>query len=440
VSKRTLVHTAIPAAATTAGASSVTRARPATPKSSGAQRSAGDQERGMLQRKASGWQPTSVAPPIIHDALRAPGQPLDAATRAFMEPRFGFDFSQVRVHADARADESARAVSAQAYTVGRDVVFSAGQYAPETTAGRRLLAHELAHVVQQRGAASPAELEIGAPDTAYEQDASRQGDRVAQGEPAAKLGPLARPAVVQRSLFGGILGGILGAVGGIAIGALTGGLVGAVVGGVAGLIAGAAIGEAASTRSRKLTAEEIVMAREIFQDSIDYTAITITRDSMLAVGAPRTLGNTIHLKSDWGHFRGDTLELTEQGKETLIHEMTHVWQYQNGGLDYIPLSLIAQLRASIFGKDRNAAYDWRAAHDAGLPWEDWNPEQQAAAVEEYNRLLGLTRSGKATAEDYHKLTILLPYIESVRRREGAPGGMRSAWGARAPSANEKSWP
>ncbi len=90
------------------------------------------------------------APPVVDQVLRSPGRPLDPATRAFFEPRFGHDFSQVRVHTDARAAESARAVGALAYTVGRDVVFGAGQYAPRTSDGQRLVAHELTHVVQQR--------------------------------------------------------------------------------------------------------------------------------------------------------------------------------------------------------------------------------------------------------------------------------------------------
>lgn len=70
------------------------------------------------------------------------GQPLDATTRAFMEPRFGHDFSQVRVHTDAQAAESARTVHALAYTVGHSLVFDTGQYSPTTASGRRLLAHE----------------------------------------------------------------------------------------------------------------------------------------------------------------------------------------------------------------------------------------------------------------------------------------------------------
>jgi Domain of unknown function (DUF4157) len=96
----------------------------------------------------------SEVPPIVHEVLRSPGQPLDAATRAFMEPRFGHDFSQVRVRNDAQAGESARALSALAYTVGTDIMFADGQFRPETSLGRQLLAHELTHVVQQGGTAT----------------------------------------------------------------------------------------------------------------------------------------------------------------------------------------------------------------------------------------------------------------------------------------------
>jgi hypothetical protein len=119
-----------------------------------------------LQRKArnSELEPRngSSIPPIVHEVLRSPGQPLDSATRGFMEPRFGHDFSGVRIHADARSAQSARAVNAAAYTVGRDVVFGAGRYTPSTESGQRLLAHELVHVVQQsaRLRAAGSELSI----------------------------------------------------------------------------------------------------------------------------------------------------------------------------------------------------------------------------------------------------------------------------------------
>lgn len=97
------------------------------------------------------------APPIVHEVLRSPGHALDASARSFMEPRFGHDFSKVRVHTDATAAESAQAVGARAYTVGSNVVFGAGQYGPGTQEGQRLLGHELTHVVQQ-GPASPSTM------------------------------------------------------------------------------------------------------------------------------------------------------------------------------------------------------------------------------------------------------------------------------------------
>jgi Domain of unknown function (DUF4157) len=104
-----------------------------------------------LQRATRGSETRTSGgvPAVVHDVLHSSGQPLDAATRAYMEPRFGHDFSRVRVHTDAPAARSAHAVNALAYTVGQKVVFGEGQYAPDTTAGQRMLAHELTHVVQQ---------------------------------------------------------------------------------------------------------------------------------------------------------------------------------------------------------------------------------------------------------------------------------------------------
>ncbi len=90
----------------------------------------------------------------MQEVLSSPGRPLDAATRAFMEPRFSHDFSRVRVHSDAATEQSAQDVNAHAYTVGHDMVFGVGRFAPETNEGRRLIAHELAHVVQQSGSAA----------------------------------------------------------------------------------------------------------------------------------------------------------------------------------------------------------------------------------------------------------------------------------------------
>jgi hypothetical protein len=108
---------------------------------------------GDLRRSAEAPAVTQQAPAAVHQVLRSPGQPLDAATRAFFEPRLGIDLGHVSVHIDALAAQSARAVDALAYTVDRQIVFGAGQYAPETAQGKKLLAHELAHVQQQAGGA-----------------------------------------------------------------------------------------------------------------------------------------------------------------------------------------------------------------------------------------------------------------------------------------------
>lgn len=111
-----------------------------------------EEEEEKLQRKESGnaTDDPATIPPIVQQALNAPGQPLDPATRGFFEPRFGHDFGPVRVHTDRQASEAARSVAAQAFTLGEHVVFANHQYAPENTTGRHLLAHELVHVVQQR--------------------------------------------------------------------------------------------------------------------------------------------------------------------------------------------------------------------------------------------------------------------------------------------------
>lgn len=119
---------------------------------------------------------TGQAPPIVHEALHSPGQPLDGPTRSFFEARFGHDFSKVRVHSDDKAAASARAIDALAYTVGQDVVFAPGQYSPRARGGQQLLAHELAHVIQQDGVAEAVaggdRLALIPPDHTSEREAS----------------------------------------------------------------------------------------------------------------------------------------------------------------------------------------------------------------------------------------------------------------------------
>lgn len=138
---------------------------PAAPK--GKQR----QPRSDLHRSAEGETQEAQVPAIVHDVLATPGEPLEPAAREPMEVQLGHDFSRVRLHTDARAGQSAQAVNAAAYTVGRHIVFGAGRFRPEQAAGRRLLAHELAHTIQQEHASVAGLRTIAPLDDAAEREA-----------------------------------------------------------------------------------------------------------------------------------------------------------------------------------------------------------------------------------------------------------------------------
>lgn len=131
------------------------------------------------------------APSIVHEGVRSPGQPLDQATRAFMEERFGYDFSRVRVHSDAAAERSAQDLNAHAYTVGSSIVMGPGRFAPGTNEGRRLLAHELTHVVQADSAARPTALRPNSVET-LEQEARQVARAVGGTDPLPPIQGSAR--------------------------------------------------------------------------------------------------------------------------------------------------------------------------------------------------------------------------------------------------------
>ena len=159
-----------------------------------------------LQRRASRAHEDAGAreevPQVVHDVLRSPGRALDAGVRAFMEPRFGHDFSGVRVHTNTMAAESADAVGALAYTVGRDIVFAGGLYAPHTSEGRGLLAHELTHVAQNSSATTDASapIRVGPEGDRFEAEADKRADDVAAGAHArGAIGPQGEPGRLSRA-------------------------------------------------------------------------------------------------------------------------------------------------------------------------------------------------------------------------------------------------
>lgn len=304
------------------------------------------------QRRSSHNSDLGAVPPIVHDALREPGQPLDAATRSFMEPRFGHNFSQVRVHTDAQAAESARTVNALAFTVGHDVVFDAGRYSPNTAAGRRLLAHELTHTIQQGGAEGTRRgtqhLGVTPEATEAEKEADAAAADVGSGlRPRITMRPLTAPAV-QRDTFHTPSVSVRSPVVEEAVTQLT------------DLLPG-----------RALTRDERTLASGVFGSSIDFSRVRLIPTSILEY---RTVGNSIRIPENF------TIADEYMG-QTFIHELTHVWQYQHGGTSYISISLGSQIAAGVGRGGRNFAYDYRINPDQ--TFFDFTPEQQASIVESY---------------------------------------------------------
>jgi hypothetical protein len=172
----------------------------------GCQKEHNDEEehRTVHLKAANGGGPVvGEAPELVQDLVRAPGRPLDSSTREFMESRFGHDFGGVRVHTGEAAGRTATEMNALAYTVGSNIVFGAGQYAPESAEGRHLLAHELTHVVQQsRGrdrALPPGGFDFSRIPLYSNRPAVADG-RVVQRQPAA-AGARAKQPVADRPRF-----------------------------------------------------------------------------------------------------------------------------------------------------------------------------------------------------------------------------------------------
>jgi len=165
-------------------------------------------EKKVLQTGVFPDQTARLAPDVEANinALRGGGQPLPQSVRAFFEPRFGHDFSRVRVHTDAEATQSAQAMNALAYTVGRDVVFGAGRYVPESADGKRLLAHELAHVVQQANAAAVQnQMQLRPTNDAQEAEADQVTSQLVEGTastPRISISRALRQESIQRYSFG----------------------------------------------------------------------------------------------------------------------------------------------------------------------------------------------------------------------------------------------
>ncbi len=321
----------------------------------------------MAQRKETGGDAGGqAAPGIVNNVLSSGGgHKMDTDTQGFMESRFGQDFSDVRVHTDNRAAESASAIQALAYTSGKDIVFGQGEYQPATSEGQRLLAHELVHVGQQGGV---------------------------------------KRKMIQRSAggatAGGIIGGLLGAGLGIGIGAAAGGVGGAIaggiIGGLVGTFAGMIIGDSESAGERGLNSDEERELRRVFGGSLNYGEIKISFNApiMTAGNYARTPHNTVYFPAE----EAAEAQNKTQGYFTfLVHEITHVWQHQHG------ISVGEKLGHAIRG---SSAYEYggeaglRQAQQEGRHFGDFNTEQQGDICADYYRIITGQRSGDRALYEY----------------------------------------
>jgi hypothetical protein len=244
-----------------------------------------------IQREASGSATHAAAPSLVREVVESPGQPLDARTRSSMEPHLGHDLSQVRVHTDDRAAESARAVSANAYTAGTHVAFATGRYSPSTAPGRQLLAHELTHVVQQArqqvpGAPMGDGLSVSHPSDSFEREARQTSSSMMTdrdiGMPAANSVSL--PAKTPTPMDTRIQRDDNDTV---AAGTLTGGI----GGGLSGI--GAIVGLFAAFRSAKaaeVSAEEAKKQTGIAGENLDIARETLANVENPPLPAPLTGG------------------------------------------------------------------------------------------------------------------------------------------------------
>jgi hypothetical protein len=134
--------------------------------------------RGLLKLSPRKKDQTSNLPPIVSKALNSHSHPLDPHSSAFMESYYGYDFSHVRIHSDAKAAASAKWFGSKAYTVGNNIVFGTGYYTPNTYGGCGLIAHELAHVIQQCGCKGRKDSSrlFGRSGDKYEREADRAAD------------------------------------------------------------------------------------------------------------------------------------------------------------------------------------------------------------------------------------------------------------------------
>jgi hypothetical protein len=391
-------------------------------------------------------------PPIVYEVLRSPGQPLDQATRAFFEPRFGYDFSHVRVHTDTPATESAAAIKARAFTVGSDIAFGAGEYAPQSAAGQKLLAHELTHVIQQDGQMATLRSKgidiqkTGRPMVqggffgSLWKGIKKVGKAIGKGAKAVgrwgwnvlKAGgawvwdlftkaPLRLWRIIEH-LGSGVVGivkwlwhgiktvrGIKSFAQWIWNGFLSGAAwVGRLITKLLDVIGISEImdllWQIIKFNTRTLSSTEIAEAKKVFGSSISYWQVRIDEYSLIA-----WIGSLFSGGGGMGVTTFHTINFNHKIKTApgnsdmawLIHELTHVSQYEHVGSQYMGEALHAQATGG-YGYGGEAGL--LTAFAAGKHLRDFNREQQGDIARDF--YLALTSGRPTTAYD--------PFIVELR--------------------------
>jgi hypothetical protein len=353
------------------------------------------------------------------------GEPVDAGARDALGARLQRDFSDVRVHTDAKAGSTASALGLQAFTRGRDIYFGGGQYQPRSEAGRRLIGHELAHVAQQESPSGGSAVAERTLEQEADHAAAPGGAVPVSSAGGARVQGKAEPGKegFWHTVWGGIkwLGTqiwdkVTGAFHRIAswvtrLPTRVGRLMSHLIHGLSTLqpwtlawwaslthvstwgdflswlgtglidvleILG--IGEVVETvnefikfNTRALNGREVALAERVFGKSIDLSIVRVDEGAVLGPSFTKRAFTSFHTINAWGGLEDSVL----------IHELTHVWQYERAGAIYMAQALHAQIRRGLDAYDYGGPDGLRAARTRGMPLTGFNREEQAQIVQDF---------------------------------------------------------
>lgn len=381
----------------------------------------------LLMRKTESGGGGFAAPPALASQLNATkggGSPLPEGTQSFMENAFSVDFSGVRVHTDGQAAEMSQILQAKAFTHGKDIYFNRGQYRPEVSQGRRLLSHELTHVVQQSEGSGYGETNdcIGIQRDIW--------DWVSPGPSLLLKNSQTLGRIFNMSALGPYvpfkdLPGRLDIEDFFSFPYIKDLMDSELYKFVLifshaerlpeWLLSYDPFSKMNLLRSRRLLKIEESEARRVFGNSIDYSKVRIEANSLMTLGGyARTPFDTIYLPPDiyWKLTLDSMQNKIPEDMDLLIHELTHVWQTQHG------ISTVEKIRQAIKGNyDYGGSSNLEAKRRVGKTITDFNTEQQGDIAEDYYKLIAGTKNIQSI-QDFvsflKKLSIYAPYILDLK--------------------------